>query len=56
MTVALIGLAFGIGYAYANLHRRAMPLSLAEVLLGGLFGLAANADEAADALPVGDSD
>lgn len=34
-TLALVGLAFGIGYALANIHRRTPPMSLFELLFGG---------------------
>lgn len=47
----LIGLGFGVGYALVNLTRRVLPLSITEVLFGGLFGIAANADAAWDAIP-----
>jgi ABC-type tungstate transport system substrate-binding protein len=43
---ALIGLAFGVGYALVNFGRRVPPLSIAEILFGGVFGIADNADTA----------
>ena len=46
----LVGLAFGVGYAWVNLSRRAMPLSLTEVAFGGVFGIPDNADTAPDAI------
>lgn len=33
--LALVGLAFGVGYAVANIHRRTPPMSLLELLFGG---------------------
>jgi hypothetical protein len=53
---AQIGLAFGVGYALVNFSRRCPPLSIAEVLFGGVFGIADNADTAADAIPQIDDD
>lgn len=47
---ALIGLGFGIGYALVNFSRRVLPLSITEVLFGGVFGIADNADTASDAI------
>lgn len=47
----LVGLAFGVGYALANFFRRSMPLSIPEVLFGGVLGIADNADTAPDAIP-----
>lgn len=52
----LIGLAFGVGYAIVNFSRRCLPLSITEVLFGGVFGIADNADTAADAIAeIGDA-
>lgn len=48
--IPLIGLAFGAGYAAVNFGRRCFPLSIIEVLFGGVFGIADNADTAADAI------
>lgn len=50
MSAALIGLAFGVGYALANMTRRVYPLSIVEELFGGVFGIADNADTARDAI------
>ncbi len=52
MTAAfIIGLSFGTGYAVVNMTRRCPPLSITEVLFGGVFGIADNADRASDTLP-----
>ena len=50
MTFAIIGLAFGVGYALVNFTRRSLPLSEKEVLFGGVFGIPDNADTAPDAI------
>ncbi|HET6943350.1 MAG TPA: hypothetical protein VFH89_14435 [Sphingomicrobium sp.] len=52
MTDALIGLAFGVGYALINMGRRSYPLSITEIFFGGVFGIPDNADAAPDALPI----
>lgn len=56
MSVLIIGAAFGIGYAVVNHFRRVPPLSIGEVLFGGIFGIPDNADTAPDAIPYEESD
>lgn len=35
ITIALIGAAFGVGYAFINIRRRTPPMSLFELLFWG---------------------